>query len=312
MSTEHYTSTVMSHDEHHMSTEHRMSAVMSHDEHHMSTEHRMSAVMPHDEHHMSTPTEHRMSAVMPHDEHHMSTEHRMSIVMPRTCTVLPGGGADRPGITDRPDTGSKPLREFRSIPAYVLLGDPGTGKTTEFEQECRELGETAAVCISARTFIALYRDLDADSLRSQLGDKVLFIDGLDEVRAGQTDSRIPLDKILGLIHRISRPRFRISCREADWLGSNDRQNLATVSPNSEIVVLHLDPLSEQSAMELLESQYGVPDSPAFIARARRLGLGAMLHNPLTLKLLASAVSRGGEWPRDSAGDFREGLPQDGR
>ena len=32
---------------------------------------------------------------------------------------------------------SRPLREFRSKPAYVLLGDPGAGKSTAFEVESR-------------------------------------------------------------------------------------------------------------------------------------------------------------------------------
>ena len=32
--------------------------------------------------------------------------------------------------------------------------------------------------------------------------------------------------------RLGKPRFRLSCREADWLGENDRKHLESVSPDS--------------------------------------------------------------------------------
>ena len=37
----------------------------------------------------------------------------------------------------------RPIEAFRDVPAYVLLGDPGAGKTTAFEAECEALGEKA-------------------------------------------------------------------------------------------------------------------------------------------------------------------------
>ena len=62
----------------------------------------------------------------------------------RTCTEI------RPGRNGGLEFGeSRPLSAFGSLQAYVLLGDPGAGKTTEFKNERRALGG-AAVNTSAR------------------------------------------------------------------------------------------------------------------------------------------------------------------
>ena len=58
----------------------------------------------------------------------------------------PGGDEDRHAARGRQ---SRPLEEFRDTPAYVLLGDPGAGKTTAFESECEALGEEACKITAA-------------------------------------------------------------------------------------------------------------------------------------------------------------------
>ena len=215
----------------------------------------------------------------------------MSAVVSRTCTELRDAEAAGSDVVRLLVDESRPLSEYRSMAAYVLLGDPGAGKTTEFDRESWELGD-AALMVSARDFVAL--DLDS---RPEWRDKVLFIDGLDEVRAGREDSRVPLDEIRNRLDRLRPPGFRISCREADWLGHSDRRSLEAVSRDATITVLKLDPLSPEAAGELLESLDPIPDVQAFIAKADQMGLGAMLGNPLTLDLLAGAVRRGGGWPK---------------
>ena len=216
----------------------------------------------------------------------------MSLTVDRTCTEV------RPGSDGRVERGeSRPLRTFGSLDAYVLLGDPGAGKTTEFERETRALGEAAAY-VSARNFIRL--DLES---HQEWRDKTLFIDGLDEMRAGAADSRVPLDEIRNRLERLGRPRFRISCREADWLGNNDRRSLEAVSPDGSIAVLHLDPLGEQAAEDLLVSRDPSNGPAAFIHEARVRGIDGLLRNPLTLRLLVDAVEHGGSWPESRLETF---------
>lgn len=211
------------------------------------------------------------------------------VIVPRTCTEVP---ADTPYRATREAREPRPLSEFRSRPACVLLGDPGSGKTTAFEQESRAMGE-AAMMLSARDFITF----DVDSHPDWHG-KTLFIDGLDEMRAGAVDPRSPLDQIRGKLDRLGKPSFRLSCREADWLGANDRQKLDSVSPDGQISVLRLDPLSSQAICHLLRTRPLVGDASEFMADALQQGVVAMLNNPLTLGLLADAVEQKGGWPQN--------------
>ena len=216
----------------------------------------------------------------------------MSYPVQRACTVIrekdPYRGRNEPSL---------PLSEFRDKPAYVLLGDPGAGKTTAFGAESKDLGEEA-VMVSARDFLSL----DINS-RAEWRDKTLFIDGLDEVRAGSSDARTPMNRLYSRLDRLRPPRFRISCREADWLGENDRGRLATVSPNSEVLMLRLDPLTAEDIGRLLEANERVDDPEAFMSGAQQRGLDGLLSNPQTLNMLAEVVGGGADWPESRFDTF---------
>lgn len=216
----------------------------------------------------------------------------MSCPVARTCTQLDTDGG-RGFVLSEPN----PLSAFRQSEALVLLGDAGSGKTTELHQESEALG-SAAIYLSARQFARS----DVNS-HPDWRNMILFIDGLDEMRAGTTDSLTPMDQIITKLEKLGRPSFRLSCREADWLGTNDRQNLTTVSPDSQITVLRLDPLDDDAIIALLNSLDGSRDAQGFIKKARERGLGAVLGNPQTLTLLAKAVGQGGVWPKSRQETF---------
>ena len=179
------------------------------------------------------------------------------------------------------------LSDFRSARAYVLLGEPGAGKSTAFEEEERNDGK--GVKVMARRFIR--RSLEA---HPAWRDATLFIDGLDEVRAGGGDLREPLDSLVCRLENLGNPRFRLSCREDSWLGRNDLRELSTVTDSEEVHLLRLDPLSEQDALRILEAA-GVPDPDSFYWKAEDRGLEAFLQNPLLLDILVKA-NVSGSWP----------------
>ena len=210
----------------------------------------------------------------------------------RTCTEITLQNSPQAATIDH-----RPLAAFRPVPAYVLLGDPGSGKTTEFRSERADLGG-GATYVTARDFVTL--DLDS---HPEWRGTTLFIDGLDEMRAGATDARSPLDAIRNRLERLGRPRFRLSCREADWLGPNDRRSLETVSPDSRITVLLLDPLDDQAVRDLITRQVVEDRAEAFEDEARHRGLGAMLANPQALELLVDATEHGGAWPQSRLATF---------
>ena len=198
----------------------------------------------------------------------------------RTCTET----TNNAGGTDQ--TASRPLYEYRGHGAYVLLGAPGAGKTAAFKQEAHS---PHATYVTAREFTTL-------EARTEWQNEVLFIDGLDELRAGSVDGRSLLDGIRTKLDNLQRPRFRLSCREADWLGANDREHLKAVSPDKGIVVLRLDPLSDENIRYLLKKKWDIDDPIEFIARARDKGISDLLANPQNLKMLANAVAEG-TWPQ---------------
>lgn len=177
---------------------------------------------------------------------------------------------------------SLPLEDFSGAGSYVLLGPPGAGKTEAFENEARQ---GKGCYVTARDFVT-YDD------RPEWHDAVLFIDGLDEMRAGSQDQRVPFDRIRGKLHSLGCPRFRLSCREADWLGTNDRDNLKSVSPDGSIKVLRLDPLFDEDVFSILRCNHSVKDPEQLINSAKEKGIGSLLGNPQSLRMLVSAVGNG--------------------
>lgn len=202
----------------------------------------------------------------------------MNFIANRTCRIADGVRSATPSGHE-----SVSLAEFAQATAYVLIGEPGAGKTTALKTERMAHG---GIYIPVRDFLTYDKP--------EWNGATLYLDGLDEVRAGVVDGRSPLRQVLAKLDRLGCPPFRLSCRWADWLGAYDRERLDQVSGGA-LAVLQLDPLSEQDIEHILAENHGIKDPEGFIAKSRERGVASLLTNPQNLDLLATAVS-GGNWP----------------
>ena len=134
-------------------------------------------------------------------------------------------------------------------------------------------------------------------------DKTLFIDGLDEVQAGT------FDEIRRRLDTLGRPRFRLSCRQADWLRNNDLTNLKSVSPNSNVASLRLDPLTNSDVEKILKASSHVDDANKFITEATERRVDGLLTDPQSLDLLVKAVADHGSWPESRLDTFKQACHQ---
>src|SRR5215831_16252451 len=131
----------------------------------------------------------------------------------------------------------RPISAYEDAANIVLLGDPGAGKTHTFRQWVAFSG---GQYVTARAFLVT---------PATKFDGTLFIDGLDEKRAGRSD-RDTVDALVAKLFAVGPSKVRISCRVADWLGDSD---LAALRPYFELsgdhVVLALDRLSGDEQRE---------------------------------------------------------------
>ena len=201
--------------------------------------------------------------------------------VPRTCVEF-----NQQSDAANQNFESLSLEDCRPIDAYVLLAGPGAGKTTTFIEEA-ELAEDGCY-VTARDFLTF-------QINPEWGGKTLFIDGLDEMRAGTADSRTSFDKIRSKLDELGKPRFRLSCRNADWFGAYDRDELKKVSPTGEISVLLLNPLSADDVNNILEAHPKVENPQQFVDLAHKTGISGILGNPQSLNFLAEAVTSE-NWP----------------
>ena len=190
-------------------------------------------------------------------------------VAPRTCTVVDEGEPTR-DAKDR----TSPLGSYTTASGYVLIAEPGLGKTTAFVTEAARQG---GVYVTVRNFLTF------DDKKEWHG-ATLFLDGLDESRAGTADGRTPLDDIRKKLSSLGCPPFRLSCRWADWMAATDKEALKNVSPDGAITVIRLDPLSERNIKDILAKNHGVEDTDAFIEAAREAWSGQAPEQPAEPRL----------------------------
>ncbi len=204
----------------------------------------------------------------------------MNSRVPRT--VSPASSPDNDAAAQREGLA---LADFDSDRGYVLLGEPGLGKTTEFRAEAERAD---GIFLTTREFLR-----GNPARRPEWRDRTLFIDGLDELRAAAGDPRTPLDQVVEKLEALGTPAFRLACRTSSWLEPGDERELSSVTGTGTIRTLTLNPLSRDDVRRLVSGRRD--DAEEFIFEAQEHGLEAFLWNPQLLGVLLDAVETDG-WP----------------
>ncbi len=223
----------------------------------------------------------------------------MSFIAGRTVSLI------TPEEDERFGKENLSLSDFATDRGYVLLGEPGMGKSTAFREESER--SRSSVFISARRFIGRKPERHPEW---KIGP--LFIDGLDEVRVGGGNPLDTIDKIIDHIENLEIPQFRLSCRPSSWLGDCDLQELASLLGSNRIPVLQLNPLNYGDIQQIIGDRLDDSKLPGlfpklncgdnrnsvterekvvntFIWQAHDQGLESFLYNPRLLSLLLEAI-----------------------
>lgn len=182
------------------------------------------------------------------------------------------------------------INDFFDSQIFVVLGEPGMGKTTSFEYAAKK--ETDA------EFVRIGEFLSAPQL-DHLRDKTLYLDGLDEHRSRANGVDI-MDALISRLKVLDCPKVRISCRTAEWRGGKDLGALSAVNNGDPIVQLHIQPLTPDDILKI------IPNSEDFVEGARNHNLYEFLNNPQDLFLLHEFYLSKSNWP-DNRSELMEGA-----
>lgn len=174
------------------------------------------------------------------------------------------------------------VSSLRDRPHVVLLGEPGSGKSTVLAREA------AAAGVAAVTVRKLLKR------GPPTGGTTLFIDALDEFRSDGSSDKI--HDLADAIEKAGSERWWLTCRAEDWRKLGDLAVLDEVVAGRPITVVRLQALDAEEQAAVLCAM-GETDPAAFLEKARRLGAEGLCGSPLSLKLLKRAVQMGGAWPK---------------
>lgn len=218
------------------------------------------------------------------------------------------------GLPLKPDKWRTILQQSRhhwnDSPCVVVLGEPGSGKSREFESwhdELRQAGQPAFL-IALRDFnrdrtLARLAGKEGDALRVALAGTsttpiTLFLDALDEGRLRFSEV---LQNLVDKLKEAPRNRplhLRLSCRSRDWRAVLDRNDLKGLYPGWEdqsgIDVIEILPLDLGAIRELATEWLGEDRQVnAFVDAAIDRNVLPLAGQPLTLGMMLEVFEKDG-------------------
>ncbi len=124
-------------------------------------------------------------------------------------------------------------RDVHSHRFVVILGEAGTGKTTEFEEEAKRLRNDSQQALFipledlADNRISVYVEQAVEEWKRGADKGVFFLDAIDEARLGHPVAfRRALDALARLLRPMeSRSTIVVSCRISDWQYRTDAKTM---------------------------------------------------------------------------------------
>ncbi|MFA4939495.1 hypothetical protein [Brevundimonas sp.] len=168
--------------------------------------------------------------------------------------------------------GTTRISDLAETARWLLLGEPGSGKSTTFEQAAFAHGVEV---VTARRFVAGARPAGT----------VVFIDALEEFRIGE----IGHDRLSDLTDQIAAAGYvnwRLTCRSAS-LSKADLIHIEDELGDFEVWNLGALDRKEQSAVL---TSLGEADPQGFLRRVDDLAAAPLMGNPATLKLLHGTLN----------------------
>lgn len=184
-------------------------------------------------------------------------------------------------------------------PYVVVLGEAGTGKSTEFLLRAQSL-----VTQGRFAFFVEISNLATEGLRLSLNtddeerlenwqkgqeDAVFFLDSLDEAKLQNRSLQQALRRLQRELRgQWARVRLIVSCRASDWMAEADRDEIRSVAfPGaSEIHIVQLAPLNSSQAERLAQAA-GVVNVSDFMTAVTDNYAQIFIERPLDVKWLGS-------------------------
>jgi hypothetical protein len=195
----------------------------------------------------------------------------------------------------------------------VVLGEAGSGKSTEFQQQhdrlrARDPASAFLVPLTDMSqrglFESLYRD-EVELLRRRLdagAEVTLFLDSVDEGKLAANPGKTFLADVLRRLESdlgdaTARARIVLSCRGSDWRredrGAIERLRVSAtrIAQHQEVKdvgvrVFHLIPLDD-GQVGLLAAHQGVPDIDGMMAAIRESDSRALVERPMDVLWLGA-------------------------